>query len=186
MIRRPPRSTLSSSSAASDVYKRQFWAQLVGVHPVDGSGGCGVANGPNPRSWPGPHHAGRHRWSGGWCGAPYDGQVTLHLFDSATRSLRPFEPLEPAKASIYVCGATVQGPPHIGHIRSGVNFDILQRWLARCGYEVTFVRNVTDIDDKILIKSAAAGRPWSAWAAANEHAFARAYDALGCLLPTYE
>ena len=112
--------------------------------------------------------------------------MTLHLFDSATRSLRPFEPLEPAKASIYVCGATVQGPPHIGHIRSGVNFDILQRWLARCGYEVTFVRNVTDIDDKILIKSAAAGRPWWAWAAANEHAFARAYDALGCLLPTYE
>jgi cysteinyl-tRNA synthetase len=112
--------------------------------------------------------------------------VTLHLHDSATRSLRPFEPLVPGKASIYLCGATVQAPPHIGHIRSGVNFDILRRWLEFCGSEVTFVRNVTDIDDKILAKSADAGREWWAWAAINELAFTRAYDALGCLPPTYE
>jgi cysteinyl-tRNA synthetase len=112
--------------------------------------------------------------------------VTLRLFDSATRSLRPFEPLEPGTASIYLCGATVQAPPHIGHIRSGVNFDILRRWLERTGHEVTFVRNVTDIDDKILSKSAAAGRPWWAWAAVNEAAFRTAYETLGCLAPTYE
>jgi cysteinyl-tRNA synthetase len=112
--------------------------------------------------------------------------VTLHLYDTATRSLRPFEPLVPGKASIYLCGATVQAPPHIGHIRSGVNFDILTRWLAHNGYEVTFLRNVTDIDDKILRKSAEAGRPWWAWAAQNEAAFTWAYDTLGCLRPTYE
>lgn len=112
--------------------------------------------------------------------------MTLRLFDSATRSLRPFEPLEPGKASIYLCGATVQAPPHIGHVRSAVNFDILRRWLAHRGYDVTFVRNVTDIDDKILTKSADGGQPWWAWAADNERAFTRAYDALGCLPPTYE
>jgi cysteinyl-tRNA synthetase len=112
--------------------------------------------------------------------------VTLHLHDSATRSVRPFEPLEPRKASVYLCGATVQAPPHIGHIRSGVNFDILRRWLEHSGFDVTFVRNVTDIDDKILAKSAEAGSEWWAWAALNEAAFTRAYDALGCLRPTYE
>jgi cysteinyl-tRNA synthetase len=112
--------------------------------------------------------------------------VTLHLYDTATRSLRPFEPLEPGKASIYLCGATVQAPPHIGHIRSGVNFDVLTRWLSHSGYDVTFLRNVTDIDDKILRKSAEAGRPWWAWAAQNEAAFTWAYDTLGCQRPTYE
>jgi cysteinyl-tRNA synthetase len=112
--------------------------------------------------------------------------VTLHLYDSATRSLREFVPLEPGKASIYLCGATVQAPPHIGHIRSGVNFDILSRWLRRSGYDVTFIRNVTDIDDKILAKSAEVGRPWWAWAAQNETSFREAYDVLGCGAPTYE
>src|SRR5437660_10981613 len=97
--------------------------------------------------------------------------MTLRLHDTASRAVRDFVPLEPGKASIYLCGATVQAPPHIGHIRSGVNFDILQRWLRYSGYDVTFVRNVTDIDDKILEKSAAAGRAWWAWAALNEAAF---------------
>ncbi len=112
--------------------------------------------------------------------------MTLRLHDSMTRSVRDFVPLEPGKASIYLCGATVQAPPHIGHIRGAVNFDILQRWLTHTGLDVTFVRNVTDIDDKILAKSAENGREWWAWAALNEAAFTRAYDALGCLRPTYE
>ena len=112
--------------------------------------------------------------------------MTLHLHDSATRSLREFVPLEPGKASIYLCGATVQGPPHIGHIRSAVNFDILQRWLTRSGYDVTFLRNVTDIDDKILRRSAENGTPWWAWAAIQERSFQAAYEVLGCLPPTYE
>ena len=112
--------------------------------------------------------------------------MALQIFDSLTRTKRPFEPLVEGKASIYLCGATVQAPPHIGHIRSGVNFDILRRWLDHRGYEVTFVRNVTDIDDKILIKSAEAGQPWWAWAALHEANFRNAYDVLGCLPPTYE
>jgi cysteinyl-tRNA synthetase len=112
--------------------------------------------------------------------------VALHLYDSASRSLREFVPLEPGKASIYLCGATVQAPPHIGHVRSGVNFDILRRWLQHSGYDVTFVRNVTDIDDKILSKSAENERPWWAWAYTNELSFDAAYNVLGCLPPTYE
>ena len=112
--------------------------------------------------------------------------MSLQIYDSLTRSLRPFEPLESGKASIYLCGATVQAPPHIGHIRSGVNFDIVQRWLTHSGYDVTFVRNVTDIDDKILTKSAENGYEWWAWGFLNESAFRWAYDTLGCTAPTYE
>jgi cysteinyl-tRNA synthetase len=114
-------------------------------------------------------------------GRPYSGCVTLHLFDTATRSKREFVPLRAGAVSIYVCGATVQGVPHIGHVRSSLNYDVLRRWLAHGGMDVTLVRNVTDIDDKILVKAAAAGRPWWEWAATHERAFAAAYDALGCL-----
>jgi cysteinyl-tRNA synthetase len=112
--------------------------------------------------------------------------VGLQIYDTLTRTKRPFEPLVDGAVSIYLCGATVQAPPHIGHIRSGVNFDILRRWLTRRGYEVTFIRNVTDIDDKILVKSAEAGQPWWGWAALHEANFRNAYEVLGCLPPTYE
>ena len=87
---------------------------------------------------------------------------------------------------MYVCGATVQAPPHIGHMRSAVAFDVLARWFTRQGLKVTYIRNVTDIDDKILTKSAANHTQWWAWAAQNERAFTDAYDALGNLRPTYE
>ncbi len=87
---------------------------------------------------------------------------------------------------MYVCGATVQSAPHIGHMRSAVAFDVLARWLKKSGLKVTYIRNVTDIDDKILAKSAAAGEPWWAWAALHERKFTDAYDALGNVLPTYE
>jgi cysteinyl-tRNA synthetase len=107
--------------------------------------------------------------------------VTLHLYDTATRSKRAFVPLRAGAASIYVCGATVQGAPHIGHVRSTLNYDVLRRWLAHGGLDVTLVRNVTDIDDKILTKAADADRPWWEWAATHERAFADAYDALGAL-----
>jgi cysteinyl-tRNA synthetase len=112
--------------------------------------------------------------------------VTLKLYDTATRTVRPFEPIEPGKASIYLCGATVQGEPHIGHLRSGLNFDILWRWLAHSGYQVTMVRNITDIDDKILAKAAEAGVPWWAHAARYEQAFRDGYALLGCLPPSIE
>jgi cysteinyl-tRNA synthetase len=112
--------------------------------------------------------------------------VSIRLYDTATRSVRDFVPTEPGKASIYLCGATVQAPPHIGHIRSGVNFDILGRWLAYRGLEVTFVRNVTDIDDKILQKAVEQRVEFWRVAQANERAFTAAYDGLGCLPPTVE
>jgi len=107
--------------------------------------------------------------------------VTLRLHDTATRSVRPFEPLRAGEVSIYLCGATVQGLPHIGHLRGAVDFDVLRRWLERGGVDVKVVRNVTDIDDKVLAKAADAGRPWWEWATANERAFTEAYEALGCL-----
>ncbi|HEX4727823.1 MAG TPA: cysteine--tRNA ligase, partial [Jatrophihabitans sp.] len=112
--------------------------------------------------------------------------MTLKLYDTATRTLRDFVPLEAGRASIYLCGATVQGAPHIGHLRSGLNFDILRRWLEFSGLQVTMVRNITDIDDKIIAKAAEAGRPWWAHAAIYEDAFRDGYRTLGCLPPTVE
>ncbi|HMC02607.1 MAG TPA: cysteine--tRNA ligase, partial [Cellulomonadaceae bacterium] len=102
--------------------------------------------------------------------------MTLHLFDTAARALREFVPLKPGEVGIYVCGATVQASPHIGHMRSVVVFDVLARWLTRTGLRVTMIRNVTDIEDKILAKAAAAGEPWWAWAMTHEREFRDAYD----------
>jgi cysteine--tRNA ligase len=85
-----------------------------------------------------------------------------------------------------LCGATVQTVPHIGHIRSGVAFDILRNWLEAHGLDVAFVRNVTNIDDKILTKAADNGRPWWEWAATHERAFQWAYDQLGVRPPSIE
>ncbi len=110
----------------------------------------------------------------------------LRLHDTASGVVREFAPLRPGHVSIYLCGATVQGLPHIGHVRSGVVFDVLRRWLLTRGYDVAFIRNVTDIDDKILTKAAAADRPWWEWAATHERAFTAAYDALGVLPPSAE
>ena len=112
--------------------------------------------------------------------------MTLHLFDSATRTERELVPLRPGRVGLYVCGATVQGPPHIGHLKTAVAFDVLVRWLRRSGLDVTFVRNVTDVDDKILAKAAEAGVPWWAWSQRYEREFTAAYETLGCLPPTCE
>ncbi len=112
--------------------------------------------------------------------------MTFRLYDTATREVHDFVPLEEGKAGLYVCGLTVQSEPHVGHVRSGVNFDVLQRWLRHRGYEVTFIRNITDIDDKILIKSAEQGRPWYNLAYAMHRELDKAYDALNVAPPTYE
>ncbi|WP_262107802.1 cysteine--tRNA ligase [Arthrobacter sp. Marseille-P9274] len=127
--------------------------------------------------------------------------MSLRFYDTAAAEVREFVPLQPGKVGLYYCGATVQGDPHVGHIRSGIAFDQLTRWLRYSGYEVTVVRNVTDIDDKILAKSAAsfepfdpadqdapaiANEPWWALAYRYEQAFQRAYDTLGVARPTYE
>ena len=110
----------------------------------------------------------------------------LNLYNTADRAVSKFVPINPGKVGIYLCGATVQAPPHIGHIRSGVNFDILRRWLTAIGYDVTFVRNVTDIDDKILHKAVHEEIPWWAVAMKYERAFSDAYAALNVAPPTYE
>ena len=111
---------------------------------------------------------------------------SLTLYDTLTRTTSPFVPLKAGEVGIYLCGATVQAPPHIGHVRSGVNFDILRRWLTKSGYKVTFIRNVTDIDDKILHKAIHEEMPWWALAMKYERAFSDAYAALNVLPPTYE
>jgi cysteinyl-tRNA synthetase len=110
----------------------------------------------------------------------------LRLYDTATREIRDFIPIKPGEVSMYVCGATVQAAPHVGHIRSGVNFDILRRWLIASGFNVTFIRNVTDIDDKIIHKAGHEDMPWWALAMKYERAFADAYNGLNVLPPTYE
>jgi cysteinyl-tRNA synthetase len=112
--------------------------------------------------------------------------VTLRLYDTATRSVREFVPRVPGQVGIYLCGLTVQSGPHIGHLRSAVNYDVLRRWLIRSGYAVTFIRNVTDIDDRVLVKAVEAGEPFWAIAYANERRMAADYAALGVLPPTYE
>lgn len=110
----------------------------------------------------------------------------LHLYDTATREVGLFKPLIPGQASIYVCGATVQSHPHIGHVRSAINFDILRRWLTWLGYDVTFIRNVTDIDDKILHKAVHEKMQWWALAMKYERIFTQAFASLNVLPPTYE
>ena len=111
---------------------------------------------------------------------------SLNLYDTKSRSVSAFKPIKKDEVGIYLCGATVQAPPHIGHIRSGVNFDILRRWLIASGYKVNFIRNVTDIDDKILHKAAHEEIPWWEVAQKYERAFTDAYNWLNVLPPTYE
>jgi cysteinyl-tRNA synthetase len=110
----------------------------------------------------------------------------LHLHDTAARAVREFTPITPGQASVYLCGATVQAPPHIGHLRSAVCFDILVRWLEASGYRVTFCRNVTDVEDKILRTAERAGLAPPIVAERNQRAFTWAYDAVGCRPPDIE
>ncbi len=112
--------------------------------------------------------------------------MSLRLYDTAAQQVRDFEPLRPGRVGVYHCGLTVQGAPHIGHIRKEVVFDVLRRWLERSGLEVTVIANLTDIDDKVLSKAAEQSVEWWALAYANERALHAAYDVLGCRPPTYE
>jgi cysteinyl-tRNA synthetase len=112
--------------------------------------------------------------------------MTFSLYDTARKEIVPLEPVRPGQVSIYHCGLTVQAAPHLGHIRKEVVFDVLRRWLTHSGLEVQIVANVTDIDDKILNKSAEQGLPWYALAYHFELELHKAYAALGCLPPTYE
>ncbi len=121
----------------------------------------------------------------------YDEAVTslspaLRFYDTATGETRDFVPRVPGAVGMYVCGLTVQSEPHVGHVRSAVNFDVLRRWLLVRGFDVTFIRNITDIDDKILIKAAEQGRPWYNLAYEMKRQLDAAYDALNVDPPTYE
>ena len=130
-----------------------------------------------------PRHAGEHA-------RPHQGstlvRVNLQLHDTATRTTAPFTPVRAGAVSLYVCGPTTQGAPHLGHLRTFLAFDVLVRWLERSGLAVTHVRNVTDIDDKILAKSAEAGAEWWAWSLRFEREFQDVLDRLGNRRPTYE
>lgn len=114
-------------------------------------------------------------------------EPSLRLYNSMTQKVEPVAPtITPGYVSIYLCGATVQGSPHIGHMRSSLVFDVMRRWLEHNGTEVRLIKNVTDIDDKILAKSSEAGLPWWQWAQIHEREFTKAYESLGIAPPTYE
>ncbi|WP_394216010.1 cysteine--tRNA ligase [Brachybacterium vulturis] len=112
--------------------------------------------------------------------------MTLHLHDTATRTTAPLTPVREGAVSLYVCGPTTQGAPHLGHLRTFLAFDVLVRWLERSGLDVTHIRNVTDIDDKILVKSAEAGDQWWAWSLRFEREFQDVLDRIGNRRPSYE
>ena len=112
--------------------------------------------------------------------------MSLSLFDSKAQAVRAFTPIVPGQVGIYLCGPTVQGAPHVGHLRSALVYDQLRRWLSVRGHNVTLVRNVTDIDDKVLENAKTSGEQWWALAYRYEIEFNRAYAALGILPPTYE
>jgi cysteinyl-tRNA synthetase len=112
--------------------------------------------------------------------------VTIRLYDSRAQALVDFEPLVPGRVGLYVCGPTVQSSPHIGHLRSALVYDLWRRWFTYRGLDVTLVRNVTDIDDKILALAADTTEEWWARAYRYELEFTAGYQALGILAPTYE
>ena len=110
----------------------------------------------------------------------------LRLYDTRSRAIAPLALQREGHVGIYVCGPTVQAPPHVGHLRSAVALDVLRRWLLERGEEVTFVRNITDIDDKIIHDAAHDDEPWWALSTRMTRAFTQAYDAVQVLPPTVE
>ncbi len=110
--------------------------------------------------------------------------MALQLYDSLRREQVDFEPRDPGRASLYVCGPTVQDKPHVGHGRASVVFDVLRRWLTWSGYDVMHVTNVTDVDDKIILRAQLTGVTPAQVATENLRAFNLASDALG-LLPVH-
>lgn len=110
----------------------------------------------------------------------------LRLFDTRRHELVDVVPLVPGHFSMYVCGPTVQSSPHVGHLRSALVYDILARWLEHTGNRVTLVRNITDIEDKVLVNAAATGEDWRALAMRSEREFQSVFAAIGVRPPTFE
>ena len=111
-------------------------------------------------------------------------RAVLHLFDTAAGKVIPFQPREPGRVSMYVCGPTVYGPPHLGHGRFSLVFDVLRRYLLWSGFEVDYVSNITDIDDKIINRANDEGRDWSEIATKCETIWWKAMDSIGVMRPT--
>ena len=111
--------------------------------------------------------------------------MSIRLYDTRAQALTDFVPLVPGQVGVYVCGPTVQSSPHIGHLRSALVYDLWRRWFSYRGLDVTLVRNVTDIDDKILA-NASETEEWWALAYRYELEFSDSYRRLGILAPTYE
>ena len=110
----------------------------------------------------------------------------MKLYDTRSGELREFVPIEKGKVGIYVCGPTVQSEPHIGHLRSALAYDLMARWLRFNGLEVTLIRNVTDIDDKVLEKALELQLPWLELAERNEQLFRNDFAAIGIQEPEQE
>ena len=112
--------------------------------------------------------------------------MTLRIYNTLTRALEDFSPLEPGHVRMYVCGVTVYDRPHIGNARSAVGFDVVRRWLEATGHRVTFVRNITDIDDKMIRRAVENGETVRALAERMTALMYTDYDALGVLRPTHD
>ncbi len=112
--------------------------------------------------------------------------MPIRLTDTRTRQVRELEPLTAGEVGIYVCGPTVQGPPHLGHLRYAIAFDILRRWLLASGYVVRYVSNITDIDDKIIVNAAVEGTTWWELGTRNARIFAETFAEVGVLPSTGE
>lgn len=112
--------------------------------------------------------------------------MSLKLFDSKSQSLREFQPIKPGTVGIYLCGPTVQSAPHLGHLRSALVYDQLRRWLEANNFQVTLIRNVTDIDDKVLENANIEKSNWWELAYRYELEFNSAYRKLKISTPSYE
>ncbi|MCZ6505584.1 MAG: class I tRNA ligase family protein, partial [Actinobacteria bacterium] len=110
----------------------------------------------------------------------------LEVYSTLHGALVPFEPRTKGKVSMYVCGPTVQSEPHVGHGRSAVAFDVIWRYLVWSGYDVTFVRNITDIEDKIIAAAEEAGESVETLAREMAKRFEDAFVGLGVLSPDFE
>ena len=112
--------------------------------------------------------------------------MSLRIYNTLSRALEDFSPLEPGHVRMYVCGMTVYDLCHLGHARSMVAFDVVQRWLRASGLRVTYVRNITDIDDKIIQRAVQNGETIRSLTDRMIAALREDADALGIQRPDHE